>query len=325
MKKEITSPCQHTDKDGYVLIVKCLNRDGTSHNGFVWPKAGPVENKHWSREPNCESGGLFGWPFGLGIGDGKDADACAPWLVFRAKPENVIEIGAKCKAVPGDNGDLPEVVYYGNMGGAMALTMGERVKYITDRSRGSASATGDRGSASATGDSGSASATGYRGSASATGYRGSASATGDRGGASATGYSGSASATGDRGSASATGDSGSASATGDRGSASATGYSGSASATGYRGSASATGDRGSASATGSSGSASATGEQGCAIAVGIEGRAQGAKGSWLTISEWKIIDSKWQRIDVQTKRVDGKKIKANKPYVLKRGKFVEVK
>ena len=106
---------QWTHDGEYVLIVKCINRDGTAHNGFVWPESGPVKPEYWSREADCESGGLFGWPWGMGIGDGRNPDACAKWIVFRAKPENVIRIepGPKVKAVPGDDGELPEAVFCG--------------------------------------------------------------------------------------------------------------------------------------------------------------------------------------------------------------------
>jgi hypothetical protein len=171
---------QWTNDEGRVLIVKCVNADMTSYGGFVWPKAGPVTPKTWKRDNECNSGGLFGWAWGMG-GDGKDPDACGAWLVFSAKPENVIDLGGKVKVVPGEDGDCASVVYCGTQAGAMAFTMQGRLSFIAKNSRGSASATGYSGSASATGDSGSASATGYRGSASATGYRGSASATGDLG------------------------------------------------------------------------------------------------------------------------------------------------
>ena len=197
--KEIPPIHQWTHTGDRVLLVKCINRDGTSYNGFVWPKEGPVKPEEWSRDPTCESGGLFGWPWGIGCGEGRDPDACADWIVFSVKPENVIDCGGKSKAVPGEDGDLPLVVYRGSQGGAMYHTLSGRIAWIEARSSGSASATGDRGSASATGYSGSASATGYSGSASATGSSGSASATGDSGSASATGDRGSASATGDRG------------------------------------------------------------------------------------------------------------------------------
>ena len=167
-----TPPVHQWTHDGKrVLLVKCVNRDGTSHDGFVWPKSGPVLPTTWSRDATCESGGLFGWPWGMSIGAGRDPDAVAAWIVFSARPENVIPVGTdgKVKAVPGEDGDDVIVEYYGTQADAMYMTSQGRVAWVQKNSRGSASATGDSGSASATGDSGSASATGYRGSASATG------------------------------------------------------------------------------------------------------------------------------------------------------------
>jgi hypothetical protein len=109
-----------------------------------------------------------------------------------------------------------------------------------------------------------------------------------------------------------------------RGAASATGYSGAASATGYSGAASATGDRGAASATGDRGAASATGKHGIAAAFGIDGRAKGALGVWIVVSEWKRDENDaWYRDTVKTALVDGKKIKADTFYKLTDGKFVE--
>lgn len=60
-------------------------------------------------------------------------------------------------------------------------------------------------------------------------------------------------------------------------------------------------------------------------ATGIESKAKAEKGGWITLSEWKHDDKKgWVRISVKTASVDGKKIKADTYYMLKRGKFVEV-
>jgi len=292
---------QWTHKSDRVLIVKIVGKNGQTKNGFTWPLTvgAIVRPVNHSRKPDCESGGLFGWAWGLIVGDGKDVNSAGKWLVFSAKPENVVNVGGlKCKVVPDDKNpeECARVEYVGSQAGAMQFTIDGRIAWIMERSRGSASATGDRGSASATGDSGSASATGYGGSA---------SATGDSGSASATGYGGSASATWSRGSASATGDSGSASATGDGGSASATGDGGSASATGY------------------GGSASATGENSISMATGIFGKAKGAMGVWLVASEWVEKDGKWHRKTVKTVLVDGKKIKADTWYSIKNGKWVK--
>jgi hypothetical protein len=269
---------QWTHDGDYVLIVKCINRDGTTYGGFVWPESGPVKPDYWSRTPDCNSGGLFGWPWGMGIGDGRTPDACAKWIVFRAKPENVIKIndnGLKVKAVPGKDGELPEVVFYGSQAAAMAYTHVGRIAWIernstkkTSGNYSSASSTGDYGSASSTGDYGSASSTGYCGSSSSTGYRGSSSSTGDYSSSCSTGYCGSASSTGYRGSSSSTGYRGSSSSTGYRGSSSSTGYCGSSCSTGYRGSSCSTGYRGSSSSTGDYGSASSTGIRSIAAATG---------------------------------------------------------
>jgi hypothetical protein len=91
------------------------------------------------------------------------------------------------------------------------------------------------------------------------------------------------------------------------------------------GAASATGYSGAASATGDSGAASATGRYGIAASYGIEGRASGALGVWLVLSEWEVrADGRWHRIGVRTALVDGEKIKANTFYKLSGGEFVEV-
>src|SRR5437870_2908397 len=123
---------QWTHTGDRVLLIKCLNRDGTTHNGFVWPKEGPVKPVNFSRKPDCESGGLFGWPWGMGVGDGRYPDALAEWIVFSAKPENVIlvENGLKAKVVPGNDGDCAVVVYRGTQAGAFYHTMEGRLAWI---------------------------------------------------------------------------------------------------------------------------------------------------------------------------------------------------
>ncbi len=124
---------------------------------------------------------------------------------------------------------------------------------------------------------------------------------------------------------SATGYSGAASATGVRGAASATGVRGAASATGVRGAASATGDSGAASATGDSGAASATGNESVAVSLGIDAKAKASLNAWIVLSEWKQKEGLWHRVDTKSIQVDDKAIKADVWYMLKDGKFREVK
>jgi hypothetical protein len=61
--------------------------------------------------------------------------------------------------------------------------------------------------------------------------------------------------------------------------------------------------------------------------IGINNIAKGIKGNWIVLAEWKY-DKKLSRnipIYVKSQKIDGKKLKENTYYKLKKGKFVEVK
>jgi hypothetical protein len=261
-----------------------------------------------------------------GVTEEKDIDTKRVCKAIHIKTEITLSalVGAAIKFVF-DRADWSKKENHATGDSGAASATGNRGAASATGYRGAALATGYSGAASATGYSGAASATGYSGASSATGYSGAASATGYSGAASATGDSGAASATGYRGAALATGDSGAASATGYSGAASATGNSGAASATGYSGAASATGDRGAALATGDSGAASATGKHSIACGLGVECKAMGAVGCWIVLAERKWKGNEWVIKTVKTAKVDGKKIKADRWYMLKNGKIVEVK
>jgi len=240
-----------------VLVLRTVNADMTSCNGFVYPESGAVSAPDWA--PTIECGkGLHGLLWGEGHGGFLDWSRDAKWLVIEVDEDKIVDLTSidntmKCKFPGGEVvhcGDQKSATdYILSHGGAGRTVVGAFVtvghsQVASAGYRGTASA-GYRGTASAgndgtasAGDGGTASA-GYRGTASA-GYRGTASA-GDKGKASA-GDDGTASA-GNDGTASA-GSYGTASA-GDKGTASA-GYRGTASAgndgtasAGYRGTASA--------------------------------------------------------------------------------------
>jgi hypothetical protein len=286
---------QWTHDGKYVLIVKCLNRDGTTHNGFVWPESGPVKPEYWSRRADCESGGLFGWPWGMGIGYERKPDACAKWIVFRAKPENVIRIepGLTVKAVPGDDGELPEVVFCGSQAAALAYTQKGRMAWIarnaiavksgkyssavtsceflsavTSGEFSSSSTSGNYSSSSTSGDYSSASTIGESSSASTSGDYSSAITSGDYSSASTSGYSSAASTSGYSSAASTSGDYSSASTIGESSSASTSGVSSTASTSGYYSTASTSGESSSSSTSGYYSSASASGKYSSASASG---------------------------------------------------------
>ena len=158
--KPVTPACHWTNGGDKVRIVKCVGSSGETTNGFVWPKLGPVKTPNWTPTPDCESGGLFGWPWGLSIGGGKEPDYRTPWVVFEAslldsdgKP-NIVDLGDKCKAHEG------EVIYFGDWWGAVLLIDAGRIAWIERTASGAASSTGWRGAASSTGESGAALTTG---------------------------------------------------------------------------------------------------------------------------------------------------------------------
>ena len=91
--------------------------------------------------------------------------------------------------------------------------------------------------------------------------------------------------------------------------------------TGDRSANSATGYGSANSATGSNCINESNGEAGISVCWGSDSKAKGEIGNYLVLSEWKdgIL------INAKMRKVDGKHIKANTFYVLKYGKFVEVK
>ncbi len=230
VEKEITPLAKWTHDGDKVLLVKCVDKGGISHGGFQWPKSGTVTTPNWKADNSCESGGLFGWPWGLNLGGGKEPMYDGDWIVFAASPESVVDMGDKAKAGPS-----AEVLYYGPWAGALEMTRAGRLAWLDYRIKtATENAIARRGEVTSRSDEvcGAATASGDSGAATASGYRGAATASGDRGAATASGYSGAATASGYRGAATASGDRGAATASGYSGAATASGYSGAAGITG---------------------------------------------------------------------------------------------
>ena len=131
---------------------------------------------------------------------------------------------------------------------------------------------------------------------------------------------------GDRSSAVNSGDSSNAVNSGYRSSAVNSGDSSNAVNSGDSSNAVNSGDRSSAVNSGDRSSAVNSGYEGVAAALGIDSKAKAALGGWLVLSEWKYDeeDYQWHRIAVKSRKVDGKKIKADTFDKLINGKFVEV-
>ena len=69
-----------------------------------------------------------------------------------------------------------------------------------------------------------------------------------------------------------------------------------------------------------------TGEYAVVMCAGYDCMARAKKGSFITLAEWKEDEEigKWIPVNVKTRKVDGKRIKADTFYKLQDGKFVEV-
>ena len=176
--------------------------------------------------------------------------------------------------------------------------------------------TGDRSAATNTGNYSAATNTGYRSAATNTGYRSAATNTGnysaatntgDYSAATNTGYRSAATNTGNRSAATNTGDYSAATNTGECSAATNTGNYSAATNTGYRS------------------AATVVGKDSVAIVTGRYGRARGALGCWIVLTERGGFDGETYPIkEVKAFKVDGVNIKENAFYRLVDGKPVEV-
>ena len=149
---------------GEALMLRTCHQDGTSSNGFQWPKSGRVTCPDWEAKAECGHG-LHGLLWGEGDGSLLDWSETAAWLVVRVRESEAVEIYRKIKVPSGI------VEFFGARIEAIALIQKHAPagKIIvggtaTAGDRGSATA-GDRGTATA-GDGGTATA-GYGGTATA--------------------------------------------------------------------------------------------------------------------------------------------------------------
>ena len=88
------------------------------------------------------------------------------------------------------------------------------------------------------------------------------------------------------------------------------------------------GSSGNSARIGSSGDWAQIGSSGknCVICCAGNGcKAKGKIGSWITLSEWDIVNGERTPIFVKTEKIDGDRIKEDTFYMLENGEFVEVK
>ena len=181
--------------------------------------------------------------------------------------------------------------------------------------------TGDYSAATNTGDCSVATVSGKSSIAIATGNCSVATNTGDCSAATNTGDYSAATNTGDCSAATNTGDYSAATNTGNSSVATNTGNSSAATNTGDCSAATNTGDYSAATNTGYCSAATVSGKSSIAIATGEKSKAKGALECYIALAEWK----NGELVNFRAHKVDGKIIKPDTFYVLKSGKFVEVK
>jgi hypothetical protein len=81
-----------------MLIMRTVNADGSSKNGFVYPLeiGAVVTAPDWNPKPEC-GGGLHGFPNGEGDGSLANWSENSRWLIIEADLKEVVCFDAKCK------------------------------------------------------------------------------------------------------------------------------------------------------------------------------------------------------------------------------------
>ena len=197
-----------------------------------------------------------------------------------------------------------------NFAGLVKATLNavfNRVKGKEPFSSGNCSTAGSSGDCSTAGSSGDYSTAGSSGDYSTAGSSGYCSTAGSSGRCSTAGSSGNCSTAGSSGRCSTAGSSG---------------YCSTAGSSGYCSTAGSSGDYSTAAATGAYCSAKADGKDSIAVVNGACGKARGALGCYLVLTEY---DDDGHMICAKMARVDGSAIRENVYYTLKNGEFVEVK
>ena len=195
--------------------------------------------------------------------------------------------------------------------------------YSTAGSSGYSSTAGSSGYSSTAGSSGDYSTAGSSGNYSTAGSSGDYSTAGSSGNYSTAGSSGYSSTAGSSGYSSTAGSSGDYSTAGSSGYYSTAGSSGNystAGSSGYSSTAGSSGDCSTAAATGAYCSAKAHGKDSIAVVNGVCGKACGALGCYLVLTEY---DDDGHMICAKMAKVDGAVIKENTWYTLKNGEFAE--
>jgi len=154
-----------TNSGDEVLVVRFVSHDGKSYGEFQHPMAvgETVTALDWKANCSC-GGGIHGWPWALGLGEGKECDWSALWQVYGVKPEDIMQgepdLIGKVKFRTGI------LRFLGTWNDVTNFVLSGQMAWVHQAASGAASATGESGAASATGKDGTAIALGIESKAS---------------------------------------------------------------------------------------------------------------------------------------------------------------
>ena len=151
MPKKIPS-WQWTHTGAEVLLLKCVNADGTSYGGFKYPLeiGAEVTAPDWDPASRC-GGGLHGWAWGIGIGGGKAPIWEGIWLVLGCAPKDVVHVTIDGDKEKTRKATIRCVTKPGDWQKATNFILAGQMAWIVHNAEGSAASSGDRSSAASSG------------------------------------------------------------------------------------------------------------------------------------------------------------------------------
>jgi hypothetical protein len=158
VKAEKPAIHEWTNGGDEVLVLRFSDKDGKAYGGFQHPLTigETVEAPDWNAQPVC-GGGIHGWAWGIGLGEGKEPQwNGAMWQVYAVKAADLVGLidgGCKCKFKTG------RLAFVGDWHGAMQFILPGQMNWAYQVSGGAASNSGDYGAASNSGSRGAASTT----------------------------------------------------------------------------------------------------------------------------------------------------------------------
>jgi hypothetical protein len=204
------------------------------------------------------------------------------------------------------NGDYANAATNGNK--ANAATNGYKANAATNGNYANAATNGDKANAATNGNYANAATNGYKTNAATNGYKANAATNGN--------YA----------NAATNGNYANAATNGEEANAATNGYKANAATNGNKANAATNGNYANAATNGNYANAEVNGKESIASGLGINNKAKGALNNWLVLSEWaKDENYNWHIKSVKSVKIDGKKIKENTWYALKRGKFIQCK